>query len=286
MTTGSPVARRTDMYNDLTFNYAQYWTGRDYEHQAEVAALRRLIGGRRYGRAIDVGGGYGRLSVVLTEFAKSVTLLDPSTQQLDLSTQIFPGHLFDRQQADAARLPFPDASIDLVIMVRVMHHLPDPVRELAEISRVLRPGGQAVIEVANSVHAARRIGAMLRFRRIPATPFDVRSEDSRQRGTAPFVNHHPRTVTGQFADVGLRVDRTLSVSNFRHALAKAVIPQRALLAVERAAQRPLSTFAFGPSMFFLLEKQGEADRPPAPDGHGPAGSAVRDHAGPGRHRLR
>jgi hypothetical protein len=39
MSTGELVIRRTDIYDDPLFNYAQFWNGRDYEHQAEVAAL-------------------------------------------------------------------------------------------------------------------------------------------------------------------------------------------------------------------------------------------------------
>lgn len=242
------------MYDDPSFDYAQFWDGRDYEHQAEVSALRRLLGGRRYGHAADVGGGYGRLAVIVAEYADRVTLADPSAQQLALSRQIFPGQPFDRQLADAARLPFRDASIDLAVLVRVLHHLPDPGSELAELSRIMRPGGHAVIEVANSAHAARRAAALLRGRRIPATPVDIRSEDSRQRGTAPYVNHHPRTIIGHLADGGLRVRRALSVSNLRHPLAKMIIPRRALLTLERAAQQPLSKIHFGPSIFLLLEK--------------------------------
>jgi hypothetical protein len=60
MSTGGLVIRRTDIYDDPLFNYAQFWNGRHYEHQAEVAALDRLLGGRRYRHAADIGGGYGR----------------------------------------------------------------------------------------------------------------------------------------------------------------------------------------------------------------------------------
>jgi SAM-dependent methyltransferase len=255
MTTDETAIRRTSIYNDPLFNYAQFWTGRDYEHQAEVAALRRLLGGRRYRHAADIGGGYGRLAVILTKHADRVTLADPSTQQLALSHQVFPGQPFERQLADAARLPFPDASIDLALLVRVLHHLPEPDPELAELSRILRVGGHAIIEAANSAHAGRRLTALLRGQCIPADPVDIRSEDARQRGTAPYVNHHPRTIIRQLAAVGLHVRQALSVSNFRHPLAKALIPHRALLAVERAAQRPLAGFHFGPSTFLLLEKR-------------------------------
>jgi ubiquinone/menaquinone biosynthesis C-methylase UbiE len=259
MTTGGQVIRRTDFYNDPLFNYAQFWNGREYEHQAEVAALDRLLGGRQYQHAADIGGGYGRLAVILTRYATQVTLADPSTQQLALSQQVFPGRPFARQLADAARLPFPDASLDLALLVRVLHHLPEPGPELAELSRVLRVGGHAIVEAANSAHVGRRFTALLRGRHIPADPVDIRSEESRQRGTAPYVNHHPRTLIHQLAAVGLHVLQTLSVSNFRHPLAKALIPHRALLAAERATQQPLARVHFGPSIFLLLEK---GDLPP------------------------
>jgi len=65
VTTESTAGRNARMYNDPLFNYAQFWTGRDYEHQAELVALRRLLAGRRYRHAADIGGGFGRLAVVL-----------------------------------------------------------------------------------------------------------------------------------------------------------------------------------------------------------------------------
>lgn len=254
MTAESTAGRNARIYNDPLFNYAQFWTDRDYEHQAELVALRRLLAGRRYRHAADIGGGYGRLAVVLTEYADRVTLVDPSTQQLDLSREIFPGVAFERQLAEAAKLPFDDGSVDLAIMVRVLHHLPNPDNELAELARILRPGGHAVVEAANSTHAVRRMAALMRGQRIPADPVDLRSAKARLDGAAPYVNHHPRTIIGQLAAVGLEVRETLSASNFRHPLAKALVPQRALLAAERAVQRPLAGIHFGPSLFLLLEK--------------------------------
>jgi len=247
--------RRTDFYNDPSFNYAQFWAGREYEHQAEVIALRRLLWGHRFRHAVDIGGGYGRLSVILSEYADHVTLTDPSTQQLDMSAQIFPDRPhFDRVLTDATHLKFADQSVDLATLIRVLHHLPDPEPEFSELSRILRAGGYAVIEVANSVHAARRIAGYLGGWQASEAPVDIRSEDSKRRGTAPYVNHHPRTITRQLANVSLEVSKVLSVSNLRHPLAKAVLPQRALLGIERLAQKPLGRFYFGPSVFFLMRK--------------------------------
>ena len=46
---------------------------------------------------------------------------------------------------DVASLAFPDASFDLVVTTLSMHHWADPAAGLAEIGRVLRPGGRALI---------------------------------------------------------------------------------------------------------------------------------------------
>jgi ubiquinone/menaquinone biosynthesis C-methylase UbiE len=46
---------------------------------------------------------------------------------------------------DVASLPFPDVSFDLVVSTLSMHHWADPTAGLAQISRVLRPGGRALI---------------------------------------------------------------------------------------------------------------------------------------------
>ncbi len=258
---GNSTARRTDIYNDPAFNYARFWDGRDYEHHAEVIALQHLLRGRRFGHAVDIGGGFGRLSVLLARYADRVTLVDPSSQQLALSERIFPGQAgIERQLMDAAHLGFDDESADLVSLIRVLHHLPDPVPEFAELARILRPGGLAVIEVANSAHAANRFRYLLRGEHVPMTPVDLRSEESRRRGAAPYFNHHPDAILEDLAAVGLRPCAVLSVSNLRHPMVKALLPRRAMLAIERVVQQPLGRFYFGPSAFFLLQKRDKIRR--------------------------
>ncbi|MHA0043179.1 class I SAM-dependent methyltransferase [Deinococcus sp. PEB2-63] len=80
---------------------------------------------------LDVGAGDGRLVRELARrgHAGQVVGIDPTPG---------PGV----QPAHAEALPFPDASFDVVLFVRVLAHLPDQARALAEARRVLRPGGQ------------------------------------------------------------------------------------------------------------------------------------------------
>jgi ubiquinone/menaquinone biosynthesis C-methylase UbiE len=253
--TNIDVNDRPAFYDDEGFNYQTYWSNRDYEHRAEVIAIRRLLKGRRFGRAADIGGGYGRLSVVLAEFADKITLVDSSSQQLALAADFLVDHPgVEKRLMDAASLDFPDACFDLVAMIRVLHHLPDPGAELGEVHRILRSGGAAVVEVANIAHALNRVKHMVRRERLPVAAVDIRSEAIRERGGIPFVNHHPATVAKQFRAAGLQVERVLSVSNLRHPLIKKALPGKAILAAERIAQPGLARIQFGPSLFFLLRK--------------------------------
>ncbi len=97
------TTRRGAYYDDDNLNYADYWTGRDYEHAAEVMAIRRLLAGLSFEDAVDVGGGYGRLSIVLADYARRVTLVDSSQQQLDLASTFLAGPSADQHAPDGRR---------------------------------------------------------------------------------------------------------------------------------------------------------------------------------------
>lgn len=247
--------RKADQYNDPKHNYLHYWDGRQYEHMAEEVAISKLLRGKRFKNAVDVGGGYGRLCVQLEQFADKVTLAEPSQQQLDIAAKFLKDHKeIDRKLAQADDLPFKDGSVDLLTMIRVMHHLPDPSREFAEIARVLDKDGYAVIEVANYLHMVNRLRHIAKRQRMPVKPVDIRSEANKREDEIPFVNHNPATVIRQLSDAGLRVESTLSVSNLRSVRLKKILPKEVMLGAERALQRPLATVYFGPSIWFLVRK--------------------------------
>ncbi len=247
--------RRADQYNDPTHNYLHYWDERKYEHVAEEAAIRKLLRGQHFKRAVDVGGGYGRLCVLLEDFADHVTLAEPSQQQLDIAKDFLKDHKeVDRKLMQADDLQFADASIELLTMIRVMHHLPDPSQEFAEISRVLSPDGRAIVEVANYLHMRNRLKHLAKRERMPVRPVDIRSAVNRREEEIPFVNHNPYTVIRQLQHAGLQVEATLSVSNLRSVRLKRIMPKGMMLGAERLLQRPLAPLYFGPSIFFLIRK--------------------------------
>lgn len=247
--------KRADQYNDPEHNYLQYWEGREYEHAAEEIALKKLLKGKHFGTAVDVGGGYGRLCVFLEAYADKVVLAEPSQKQLDIAAGFLKDHpAVERKLMQADDLQFADGSIDLLTMIRVMHHLPDPTAEFQEIARVLAPEGYAIIEVANYAHFRNHVKHLVRGERIPVKPVDIRSAEHRTDDYIPFVNHNPSTVVRQLIHAGLNVVDTLSVSNLRSTTLKKYVPRSLMVASEHVLQPMLAGLYFGPSIFFLVRK--------------------------------
>ena len=201
-----------DKYNDPSFNYLHYWDERQYEHASEEVAIRRLLRNRRFKNAVDIGGGYGRLCLLLEQFSDKVTLAEPSKQQLDIAKDFLKNHpKIDQKLMQADDLEFEDGSIDLLTMIRVMHHLPDPAAEFSEISRVLSSKGYAIIEVANYAHIRNRLKHYAKGQRLPIKPIDIRSAANRRDDEIAFVNHNPHTVIRQLRHANLKVVSTFSI---------------------------------------------------------------------------
>ena len=222
---------------------AEFWTSeREYEDRAERIALRAMLPphGRRL---VDIGAGAGRLAelylgydeIVLMDYARS-TLLEARARW---------GHdpRFKFVAADAYRLPFADAAFDSLVMVRVMHHLADAPKALAQIAATLRAGGTLVAEFANK----RNLKAMLRYalRRQPWSPYS--------REPIEFVelnfDFHPAWLEEQFQAAGFEIRQSRSVSFFRVGLLKRLLGAKTLASIDGALQRPLASLAVTPSQF-------------------------------------
>lgn len=94
------------------------------------------------GRFLEIGCGPGFVTDALRETrpALSVVGLDLDATLVGVARQRMPA-----VRADAKHLPFADASVDFVYARLVVRHLVDPGGALAEMRRVLRPGGRVVI---------------------------------------------------------------------------------------------------------------------------------------------
>jgi SAM-dependent methyltransferase len=103
------------------------------------------------GRILDVGSGPGYLAVALVQAFSNLRVVgvDVSPEMIGRAREVAGRENADGrvvfERADVRDLPFPDASFDAVLSTFSMHHWLDPDRGLAEIHRVLKPGGVARI---------------------------------------------------------------------------------------------------------------------------------------------
>lgn len=102
-------------------------------------------------RVLDVGGGTGRAARVIAGADRVV--LDASRGMLRQARR----HGIGAIQADAAHLPVRTDSVDAVLVVDALHHIPDQVGALEEAARVLRPGGVLVVREFNRATMAGRL---------------------------------------------------------------------------------------------------------------------------------
>lgn len=97
-------------------------------------------------RVLEVGCGPGELSArVQAELGATVVALDTSERMVELARE----RGVDARVGDAQALPFGDAEFDCAVAAWMLYHVPDVPLALAELSRVLRPGGR-LVAVTNS----------------------------------------------------------------------------------------------------------------------------------------
>ncbi|WP_327587816.1 methyltransferase domain-containing protein [Nonomuraea sp. NBC_00507] len=113
----------------------------------ERPAMLELAGNVTGRRILDAGCGSGPLFAELRDRGAIVTGIDASAGMLEMARQRL-GTDADLRVADLADpLPFPDDTFDDVIASLVLHYLEDWGPTLAELRRVLRPGGRLLVSV-------------------------------------------------------------------------------------------------------------------------------------------
>lgn len=203
-----------------------------YHHVASAVDLRGKT-------VLEVGSGRGGGSSYVARYLKPARMVgvDYSPNAVDLSNRIHqvPGLSF--VQGDAEALPFEDAAFDVVLNVESSHCYASMEAFLAEVGRVLKPGGcflWADLRPGAAVEATRRqlagFGAdVVAERRI--SPNVVRAlEAVHDRKMALIQAHVPRLLRGAFGDfAGVRGSRVW------HALQSGEVEYRSGVYQKRAA---------------------------------------------------
>ncbi len=228
------------------FDYkTEYWikANRDYENRCEHQLVTDLLNALSpISTLVDIGGGFGRLASVYIPRAKTPFLLDFALHQLIDARQTH-GDRLNCITANFYFLPFQSGSVDVALTVRTLHHVVELPAFIAEIARIVKPGGHFIFEIPNQRHWIQILRYWLR--RDTRNPF---SDAPIVRGET-FYNYHPRYVTHLLAAHGFTVTEMRSTSFFRSSLLKRLIPNSGLFYLDRICQRLFSSFWLTPSIF-------------------------------------
>jgi ubiquinone/menaquinone biosynthesis C-methylase UbiE len=149
-----------DLYDQIYKNYDRMMTAESLD--ADLDDLEKMFRHRRHmaavemgaldlagNRVLEIGSGAGAHSCLFKRRGADVTAVDltpvralSTARKLALARGPGPARAY---QADAENLPFRDDVFDIVYSNGVLHHSEDTVRCIAEVRRVLKPGGRAVI---------------------------------------------------------------------------------------------------------------------------------------------
>ncbi len=134
---------------------------------------------------LDAGAGFGRHAYEVARLGGRIVALDYADDEVRTTRATFGAMLEDGQisrdsyvgalRGDATRLPFPDDTFDRVITSEVLEHIQDDVSAIAELIRVLRPGGSFACTVpawwpekvnwslSDEYHAPKSVGGHVRI---------------------------------------------------------------------------------------------------------------------------
>jgi SAM-dependent methyltransferase len=134
---------------------------------------------------LEVGGGPGELAERMQdELDARVAFVDISPRMVELAR----ARGIDAQIGDVQALPFADASFDTAVAAWMLYHVPDVDRGLAELARVLEPGG-SLVAVTNSVDHLRELRDLIAY---PTDRSELFNRETGEELLRPHFTHVER----------------------------------------------------------------------------------------------
>ena len=205
---------------------------------------------------LDAGAGFGRHAFALARAGADVVALDYADGEVQGTRETF-GGMIDASEIDAARfvgvlrgdatrLPFADATFDRVITSEVLEHIQDDVSALAELQRVLKPGGSFAATVpsewpekinwrlSDEYHAPKAVGGHVRI--YSSTELKAKL---RTAGLDVTADHHAHALHSPYwwlkCAVGPRRTDSNAVNAYQRLLEWEIVEQpRSMRLVEKA----------------------------------------------------
>ena len=208
---------------------------------------------RSEARVLEVGVGSARMWRAVADLVPAgwrLTLTDRSPGMVDEAGAVLDdlGRAADVGVADATALPYPDGDFDLAFANHMLYHVPEPQGAVAELRRVLRPGGLLVAATNGDGHLA-EVVALLREL---ATAWPDLRVDTPERLSFRLENG-AEVLGGAFADVArfehpgeLRVDDAAALARYLASMTYAPDAATAAAVAGWIRERAERTVANGP----------------------------------------
>ncbi len=191
-----------------TYDYPAYWQGREYEHESEIIAIKAFLKKiPKIKKILEIGSGFGRLTPFYEYRASKIILADPSSKLLKVAREKMTGKKirFVHSKIENLKDQLRGNCVDLIVIVRVLHHIENLDEALPIIQNLLKKNGYLILEFANKKHLKATVCEFLKGNLtfpLEIFPLDKRSPKSVKKKTLPFVNYHPDQIVEKLESRG------------------------------------------------------------------------------------